>query len=272
MKIPPKNRRGSAGFTMIEIAMAVGVIAFALIAIMGILPYGLNVQKDNREDTIISQDAPFFLEAIRNGAGVPPAPGALPPPNQSLDFLTNYIESITITNITLGGSTNYTVSTAVTNQLYLTNGFAILGLLSMPEIYPYGQWLGRTNRISARVRSLSGSAAEVGVSNSQMAFSYAMAVEIAPFNSFAMDTTNYAAYTLNTPDQITRSNRWATAQHLPMNLFEVRLTFSWPILPNGNIGPNRQTYRTTVSSPLLPSGGGPLWFFKPQTFTNGPAT
>src|SRR6266516_2625531 len=44
------------GFTMVEIAIAVAVIAFALVAIIGILPAGLQVQKENREDTLMAQD------------------------------------------------------------------------------------------------------------------------------------------------------------------------------------------------------------------------
>ncbi len=59
--------RREAGFTMAEIAIALGVIAFALIAIIGILPAGLQVQKDNREETIINQDARVLLEAIKTG-------------------------------------------------------------------------------------------------------------------------------------------------------------------------------------------------------------
>jgi len=59
--------RGEAGFTMAEIAIALGVIAFALIAIIGILPAGLQVQRDNREETIINQDARVLLEAVKSG-------------------------------------------------------------------------------------------------------------------------------------------------------------------------------------------------------------
>ena len=53
---------------MIEIAIAIAVIGFALVAIIGILPRGLEVQRDNRSETIINQDGTFWLEAIRNGA------------------------------------------------------------------------------------------------------------------------------------------------------------------------------------------------------------
>ena len=58
---------------MIEIALSLAVIGFALVAIIGILPSGMNVQKENRQETIICQDASIWMESIRNGAqGVAP--------------------------------------------------------------------------------------------------------------------------------------------------------------------------------------------------------
>ena len=69
-------------FTMIEIAISLAVIGFALVAILGVLPLGMNVQKENREETIINQDATVFLNAIRNGA-------------RGMDDLTNYVMAIT---------------------------------------------------------------------------------------------------------------------------------------------------------------------------------
>jgi type II secretory pathway pseudopilin PulG len=59
--------RQQSAFTMIEIAIALGVIAFALIAIIGILPTGLQTSRDNREETIINQDARLLLEAVKTG-------------------------------------------------------------------------------------------------------------------------------------------------------------------------------------------------------------
>jgi len=52
-----KNQKSLHAFTMIEIAICLGVIGFALVAIIGILPTGMSVQKDNRQETIINQDA-----------------------------------------------------------------------------------------------------------------------------------------------------------------------------------------------------------------------
>jgi type II secretory pathway pseudopilin PulG len=73
MNLRPTNlasRRGvchESAFTMAEIAIALGVIAFALVAIIGILPAGLQVQKDNREETLVTQDARVLIEAIKSG-------------------------------------------------------------------------------------------------------------------------------------------------------------------------------------------------------------
>jgi hypothetical protein len=49
----------------------VAVLAFALVAIIGILPSGLRVQRSNREDTVINQDGLLWLEALRNGTPGP---------------------------------------------------------------------------------------------------------------------------------------------------------------------------------------------------------
>src|SRR6266498_5438926 len=90
--VPPEGgttngavRREERAFTMIEIAIALGVIGFALVAIIGILPAGLEVQRDNRSETIINQDGTFWLEAIRNGA-------------RGMDELPRYVDRIEITN------------------------------------------------------------------------------------------------------------------------------------------------------------------------------
>jgi len=63
----PKFSRGRAAFTMIEIAIALAVIAFALVAIIGILPTGLQTNRENREETIVNQDARLLIEAIKSG-------------------------------------------------------------------------------------------------------------------------------------------------------------------------------------------------------------
>src|SRR5438132_7162660 len=79
-RITPHSSRSA--FTMIEIAISLAVIGFALVAIIGILPTGMQVQKDNRQETIINQDATVILNAIKNG-------------ERGLDDLTNYVFAIT---------------------------------------------------------------------------------------------------------------------------------------------------------------------------------
>ena len=67
---------------MVEIAICLAIIGIALVAIIGVLPIGMRTQRDNREETIINQDATVFIEAIRNGA-------------RGLNDLTNYVYAIT---------------------------------------------------------------------------------------------------------------------------------------------------------------------------------
>src|SRR5258707_10516100 len=65
---PKGKTRDQSAFTMVEIALCLAIIGFALVAIIGILPTGLSVQRDNREESVINFDANFLMEAIRTGA------------------------------------------------------------------------------------------------------------------------------------------------------------------------------------------------------------
>ena len=49
---------------MIEIAICLAIIGVALVGIIGVLPYGMNTQRDNREETVIGQDANTLLPLI----------------------------------------------------------------------------------------------------------------------------------------------------------------------------------------------------------------
>ncbi len=62
-----KVQRGRAAFTMGEVAIALAVVAFGLVAVLGVLPVGLNVQRDNREDTLIKNDGEYWMHALRGG-------------------------------------------------------------------------------------------------------------------------------------------------------------------------------------------------------------
>src|SRR6266496_2974660 len=111
-RFPIASRRSAGGFTMIEIAIALGVIGFALVAIIGILPAGLEVQRDNRSETIINQDGTFWLEAVRNGA-------------RGMTDLIDHVESITIVTPAPTSSSNY-----YTYGSGFLSGGEIIGLLT----------------------------------------------------------------------------------------------------------------------------------------------
>jgi prepilin-type N-terminal cleavage/methylation domain-containing protein len=265
MKISsPKRFRASAGFTMVEIAISLAIIGIALVAIIGVLPMGLRVQSDNREQTIINQDATVLMQAVTSGS-------------RGMDDLTNYVYAITnywkdyaSGNTGINGYTFATYSISPGCPIFgsaLTNGANIVGLLSTPEYtdgngYPQPNLINGvySNHVVAYVRSMSGPATEKPPQNNplmlQNAFSYIVICANLPVQS---DTNNVSPYT----------------RALQENLRELRLTYLWPLLPNGGIGFGNQTFRTMVSGQLniTPVNSGPspnLYFFQSFTFTNAP--
>jgi type II secretory pathway pseudopilin PulG len=259
--------RRQRAFTMIEIAIAVGVIGFAVVAIIGILPQGMNTQKDNREDTTIAQDAPYFLNAIRNGEM-----------RTNNNIFAQYVESISVTTYSNGSTLFYPyVNPNLTNAGpgtygYLTNDRAIVGLLSIPEFDARFPFPGETNQVTAIVHAMTGSAVQQGGANTVMDLRYQLTVENVPWNSISYDSIAYSNYPTFSQDWLTRLNRANEVQYLTNYLHEVRLKFAWPVLPNGSIGPNRQTYRCLVSSRLSFTNDGylgtTLWFYEPGSYSS----
>jgi len=235
----------AAGFTMIEIAICLAIIGFALVAIIGVLPYGMNTQRDNREETVINQDATVLLEAIRSGA-------------RGMDSLTNYVYAIVNTgdpkegyyNSRLAGQMNFSPTIAYPSLTWnntLTSGSNIVGLMSTPEF-----WNGFSNHITAYVRSISG-----------------LASGMPPQTNDVMvgDTFSYRVYCVNAPVAYDTNSLplGGFSKQLNGNLHELRMTFLWPQLPNGNVGNGRQTFRVSVAGQLT------LWtnvfyFYQPQSF------
>jgi type II secretory pathway pseudopilin PulG len=62
------HRQCQGGFTISEVVLAIGVVAFGLVAVLGVLPVGLAATKDNREETIIRYEALYWINALRAGA------------------------------------------------------------------------------------------------------------------------------------------------------------------------------------------------------------
>jgi len=136
---------------MVEIAICLAIIGFALVAIIGILPAGLQVQKDNREDTLIVQDGEYFMEAIRSGA-------------MGLDDLVGTVETIKV-----NGTTYQTLNKML--PYYIGTGHDVIGLLSFPWNYP-------SNAVAIG-RAIAGAAAETGTTPTarDFAFRYQLTVQ-----------------------------------------------------------------------------------------------
>jgi prepilin-type N-terminal cleavage/methylation domain-containing protein len=228
----PMRRLNRAGFTLVEIALALAIIGFALVAIIGVLPAGVTVQKENREETIINQDGRYLLEAIRSGS-------------QGIDDLTNYVESIIITNVVMRSNgaivsrpppRRYTNDVNAPLNRRLANGAVIVGLLTTPKLRVLSNGNIESNTVAAYVRSMTGVASEKSLRNQgvkDFAFRYLVRSEVIPFTQPPVGTND-----------ILRSIDLAN------NLHDLRLTLNWPLFQRGDrweVGFNRKTFRTLVA-------------------------
>ena len=66
------------------------------------------------------------------------------------------------------------------------------------------------------------------------------------------------------------ATRFGFARQLAANVRDLRLLFMWPALPNGDIGPWRQNFRTSVAGQLTLTNSFlnpfPLFFYQSQSF------
>jgi len=240
---------GSAerAFTMIEIALSIAVVAFALVAIMGVLPTGLNVQRDNREETIINQDAAYILQAIRSGT-------------TNLPLFSRNIDMIQITNQRASGNTLPNPYNGMPNPLLgadiNTTPEMLLSFLTTPKYVRLRPNEEVTNHVTARIRAFSGPLADRGDSAParELAFTYLLFCEIIPFEAFPSrvieeEAPKYAP-AMSPAEKISRMQS--------NNLYEVRLEFRWPVLPDpannntslGVPGNGRLVYRSLIAGSI----------------------
>jgi type II secretory pathway pseudopilin PulG len=264
-----KFSRRVAAFTMIEIALALAVIGFALVAIVGVLPLGLETQKQNREDTIIDHDANYLLDAIKNGS-------------RGADDLRNYVYEIrhNIYEYDLSGTRKF-LRTDIYRQTGNTSPFdgrivdtsfrpfdgsRIIGLLGLPKYQrsDKGPDYFISNNVVAYVRALSGAVTEKSPQTNQavldLAFNYKVTIENMPM--IVPPFTNV----LNVAQDVFHKN-------LQANLHEVRLLYRWPVRPNGDVGTTgREVYRTQVGGRIVEERPAPgnsnlvTYYFQPSTY------
>jgi hypothetical protein len=239
--------RGRSAFTLIEIALALAVIGFALAAIVGVLPFGMDAQRDNRQKTIIASEAGVWMNAIRNG-------------NDGLNNLTNYVIAVSNYVQAVDMRNNNPVGAPRTeffaNPVFIEQPnivpVNIIGVVSIPKYRPcedtnvQGYMFIETNtQVNVYCRAMSGSAMDASPqcddTLKDSTFSYRLTVEIVSTPALA-------------------------------NNHDLRLTFRWPVRPTGEAGPGRAVFRTQVSGRLDGStvqtraGSVREYFFEPGQY------
>jgi type II secretory pathway pseudopilin PulG len=268
MKLITKSSRSTRAFTMVEIALSLAVVAFALVAIIGVLPSGLNVQRDNREDTIITQDAVFLAESLRSG---------------STNLLT------LCSNVDLVEFKVYAPNApAVTNYYSNLPPAQLIGLLTQPyrnppvPPVPAGQPVPPPNpntySVRFKMRSINGPQSDRGKSQAtrDFAFTYWVTPQIVAFdaNNFAYNVDDTVFNTnLVTTNDIYHKQYFEHVKQRDFNLFDLTLTFEWPVFPDfgnpmGRVGNGRQEFRTMIAGALVNDSGNIR--FKPNLFEARP--
>lgn len=236
--------RSEAAFTMVEIALCLAVVSFALVAILGVLPTGLQVQRDNREETIINADGAYLMEAIRSG-------------NDPLGRLTNAVYLLTV-NFNNGDHETFV------NDPPTFDGQRIIGLLSTPK----AQNRQGVSNVVAWVRAMNSTAIDLDPDARDLAYRYQVVAEIIPFMGYPPALTNRMG-----------TNELARLNRLQGNLHEIRLTMRWPLFrddvrspQNARVGGRRRTFRSLVGGRLqmietnVLGDLRPLFFFQPSTY------
>ena len=259
------SERTERAFTLVEIVLSLAIIAIAMIAIIGVIPIGLNVQTENQEESIISTDAGIWMEAFRNGA-------------QGMEYLTNYINEVRVEEVVRVRAVNPAllcsddaVDTKRTNYYpgtFFTSASNLLGMLSLPK-YPqnyqalvpgarYTNW-----NVYAEVRALNGNLADTAA-DMDFAFKYRLTPELVPIQGLR-------------GDHLTLSN--APLWIMATNLYDLGLSFQWPLIvgEGGNFRgqprfPKSLNFRTLVSGQQLVRGTnnvvtGYRYFMAPRQYS-----
>lgn len=235
-------------FTLIEVALCLAIIGFALVAIIGILPKGMQVQQDNRVETNITQDGQFLLDVLLNGQT------NVTRLAENLEWIELYADGA------LQGSFNrqqLLSGTYTTNEL----AYRIVGLLSIPRFEPTTNAAGYvSNYVRAKFVGNSGPLADrltqAPNGSRDLSFSYLVTTtidraQIHPNNSNGY----YYGYSPNpTYGAILNSNMW-----------DVRVTMSWPVYPNTNTGNGRKSFHAVVAGKLQQDTNA-LYRFLPGQF------
>ncbi len=243
---PSRSLRATAAFTMIEIALCIAVVAIAMVAIIGVLPAGLNVQKQNREESLLTQDAELLLNALRGG-------------QTRLQDLLNYADRVTLVRQYRDRAPSRTnhfhgplVQGTPAGSDPLVDAFQVLGLISRPKYTQEASSVSKgtvavTNIVRLEMRSMSGSMADHPI------------IRKSERRTMPNDARiDFAFRYLVTLETVTRQSVLVPgATQLPSDTMagsvsEVRMILEWPLQRTGTdpnqyrLGLNRREFRTEV--------------------------
>lgn len=266
------GRRAADGFTMIEIAISLAIVAVAMVAILGILPAGLTVQRENREDTLIDLEAEYYLHLIKN-SGMQFGPVNIGSHVDQVTITrTNHLTGISNQvlynqNLTVGLGNSWQ-SRQVIRKLLTTPAWD----LSSPDLQyipdarftpQNGLVIEEENVVRAVARAIGGSGAELTPANSDNAFRYEMKISIHPvltpaiFSGYGPNNRNsYVFDDLSNTGPLGQGELLRQAA-LNQNLWDVELEINWPVNnfdPTSGTyvtGNNSKTYRTQVAGRLM---------------------
>jgi uncharacterized protein (TIGR02598 family) len=67
------NTRSGAAFSLVEVVIALGVISFALVSMLGLLGVGINASRQSSESTAMTAMISQVLGKVRAASNAPPA-------------------------------------------------------------------------------------------------------------------------------------------------------------------------------------------------------
>lgn len=250
-----KTRRQNA-FTMVEIALCLAIVGFALVVIMGVLPLGGLSQKKNRENTLSLIDGNYLLEAITQGA-------------RGYDDLGLYVDEILLySDSDPNGEPKAVIQNNVSGGTYWGTR-EIVGLLSAPRFLLTSSNVWVPNYLNNRgvlgnnfytnmtcrlkMRSMNGTASDKSNSDTSRDFGMAYLVEV---DVLPLQTNSLNVKQLTDKDP-SLAEKMKVERSLSQNVYQVSVTLSWPLKKaekgGYKAGNNSQLFRTLVSGSMTHS-------------------
>ncbi|MEE2715589.1 MAG: hypothetical protein VYD34_06250 [Verrucomicrobiota bacterium] len=247
------QRKRVAGFTLAEVVLAVAVVAFGLIAVLGVLPVGLNTTRDNRDETIIIQDVEFWMNGMRGG-------------RLSMDALNN-VEWVEVT-VTHSDDSNKTYRA---DYATVMNDSSVFEFDGMVPVFPNGEegareeYVGILKQASWRADVLGWLSIPESNGTGTGAVTYFKRAKIRPLGATLMNQVRGAkdeegVYVHDGGDLTFSYLLESRIVKVAENFWKIELKASWPIIEEKvnpqtkklevKTGPGKRTFVGHISAPL----------------------